>query len=250
MQGKAICPDRGTRCHQSAGHERDPQNENTISMWMHEHFWPDEADPTHRTCSWPRPGCAFCLEVINPEPRQLENGITRYPGWLTRDSPARRLAFHLECARRHVKGKRSPTSYRRVRQEPQFLLRESGERGLSAGFWLRYVDHAFEPRKVQAPAGPLLSPSPEAGPAFPAERVLGFQGRAALRARVLDLRAATAAEPVVGSKRRSAVRATALLRLRLRRALCAEDDGRTLPPYRLPGRGALPAIRAASLAGL
>jgi len=77
-------------------------------MLMHEHWWPDETDPTGALCWWPRPVCAFCLKVINPEPVKLENGGVMYPGHLTMDSPVGRLAYHRSCATRYLKGEQPP----------------------------------------------------------------------------------------------------------------------------------------------
>ncbi len=73
-------------------------------MIMHEHWWPDDNDPSGELCSWPRPTCAFCLTEINPPPKRLEDGSVMYPGYITMDSPAGRLAFHQECAQRYLEG--------------------------------------------------------------------------------------------------------------------------------------------------
>jgi hypothetical protein len=96
----AFCPDHGARCVQEEGHDTDEQHR---ELEMHEHFWPDEDEPTGELCSWPRPVCVFCLKVIRPDPVPMEGG-TMYPGWMTRDSPVGRLAYHIECAGRYRAG--------------------------------------------------------------------------------------------------------------------------------------------------
>jgi len=212
----------------------------------------DRTKPPPRPVSAPYrpPSARSASRSTIPSPGNWRRA-SQYPEWLTGDSPAGAPRFPSEMRQAVSQGRAvNAMSQCRVGQVPRFVLGESGKRGPNVGFCLRYSELGLEPRKVQARRAPFPAPSAEPGPAFPAERVLGIQGRAAPRALVFDLRAATAAEAVVDSERLSALRATALCRLRLRRALCAEDDWRALPPYGLPGRGDLPAVPAVTLADL
>ena len=110
---------------------------------------------------------------------------------------------------------------------------------------------AFARRKpwVQIPPGPLR-PSGDPRAAFAAERILGPEHFPARRAGVLDSRTATAAEDIVRPQGCAASRAGVGLRRGFRGALGAYDHRRPLSAHGLPRLGGLPAIGAASFAGL